>query len=182
MLSSQIKGFIPSHSCLKPCIIFTGHNPLKTTHSSWDNLSTFTSYFYFSLTCAPGNLNFLALPVYTHCFPPLGLPEMLVFLPLMPIPTFSMSSCFSRSSSVDGSVLRYPPLLFVPQPELVYLPLTSLKSHLIAFLCAFLMALTIFYPVVKKYALTIFLGCIPWGRISVQFIFILPTIPLYISA
>lgn len=155
MLSSQIKCFIPSHSCSKPCVIFTGHSPFKTTHPSPDNLSTFTSYFYFSLTCAPGNLNFLALPVYTHCFPPLGLPEMLVFLPLMPIPTCSMSSYLSRSSSVDWSVLRYPP------PELVYLLLTSLKSHLIAFLFAFLMALTIFYPVVKEYALTLFLGYIP---------------------
>lgn len=161
MLSSQIKGFIPSHSCSKPCVIFTGHNPFNTTHSSPDNLSTFTSYFYLSLTCAPGNLNFLALPVYTHCFPPLGLPEMLVFLPLMPIPTCSMSSYRLRSSSVDGSVLRYPSLLVVPPPELVYLPLNSLKSHLIAFLCAFLMALTIFYPVVKEYALPLFLGCKP---------------------
>lgn len=158
MLSSQIRGFIPSHSCSKSCVIFTGHNPFC---SSPANLSNFISYFSLSLTCAPGNLNFLALPVYTHCFPPVGLPKMLVFLTLMLIPTCSISSFLLRSNSINGSVLRHPPLLVVPPPELVYLPLNSLKSHLIAFLCTFLMALTIFYPVVKEYALPLFLGYKP---------------------
>lgn len=110
-----------------------------------------TSHFHLSLTCALVNLTFLALPINSHHFPPLGLPDTSfsawnahfhtfnIFLSLKI--QFSWHVCHEVSQSWDIPWAGVSP--------------ASLSSHQIVFLCSPMAP----DQAVKVCSLPPFLGC-----------------------
>ena len=69
------QGYYPTPSCSKRCVIFPGEPHPGHPILSPDNLSTIAFHLCLSLTCAPTDPDFLALPVNPHRFLPPGLQE-----------------------------------------------------------------------------------------------------------